>query len=507
MPKCACQVPAAGLAVAAVTWVAGQTIEDRVECQGSFGLPTATSIHEPLAAFLVSRLPTLATASPARATTCWSLKPRAIAPEVALIPIDALVGCPVPSPSQLGLDCLAYWISTASSMAPSTNQLEAALIDGTYHVFTAEPDATTVNKVRKHVEESLHLEEGFFAGEDWKQKSKVLIKQYVDKLLDGWVPDSTRETQSENRARRGGSEEAPSSPRRKKLASENGKYTAHDERLHGSDKDTIPRPKKVASRRKTQTANSTENIGNVLGPPPPKKRKQKDSSASAKSPTKSPPTDEGGDLKDDAMSSIEVDVTNPAVNEEEEFSDVIDEAPKPKRKKKERKDSSSKPSRPKVKKTTESSPDDPDEAEIKKLQSQLVKCGVRKLWHNELKKYGDDARAKIRHLKKMLTEVGMDGRFSEAKAREIRETRELLAEAEAAQEMNRLWGMGTGGRASRSTNKSIQVEESGESEAEDAAGDDGTEDDNEEGGTSFAARRRRAQADLAFLGDDSESDE
>lgn len=421
-------------------------------------------------------------------------------------------------------------------MAPSTNQLEEALINGTYHVFTAEPDATTVNKVRKHVEESMGLEEGFFTSDDWKQKSKALIKQYVvsgssplcpldyarrnllilvsfilfgaqDKLLDGWLPESKQERQSENRNKRDASEGSPSSPKPQKHAAQNGQHTTQDEEPHGSDKEAKSKSKRVTSGRHSRTADLAKDSSDNLEPPPPKKRKQKGNGASAKAQKDSPSIGEEDDSKDDAMSSIEVEVSNSAVNEEEEYSDVIDEAPKPKRKKKERKDSSPKPAKPKVKKTTESTPDDPDEAEIKKLQSQLVKCGIRKLWHNELKKYGDDARAKIRHLKKMLTEVGMDGRFSEAKAREIRETRELLAEAEAAQEMNRLWGMGTGGRASRSKNKSAKVEESGDSEAEDAGGNGSTDDEDEEEGTSFAARRRRAQADLAFLGDDSGSDE
>lgn len=64
-------------------------------------------------------------------------------------------------------------------MAPSAKKLEAALISGTYEVFRDEPDATTVNKVRKHVETKLGLEDGFFAGPDWKQKSKTVIKEYV----------------------------------------------------------------------------------------------------------------------------------------------------------------------------------------------------------------------------------------------------------------------------------------------------------------------------------------
>lgn len=75
-------------------------------------------------------------------------------------------------------------------MAPSPKKLEEALIEGTCQVFAAEPDATTVNKVRKHVEDSLGLEDGFFTGDDWKQKSKALIKEYVVSIAL-WVLPST----------------------------------------------------------------------------------------------------------------------------------------------------------------------------------------------------------------------------------------------------------------------------------------------------------------------------
>ena len=64
-------------------------------------------------------------------------------------------------------------------MAPSGKEVEQALIDGTCRVFEAEPDATTVNKVRKEVEQHLNVEEGFLSSDSWKSKSKNLIKQYV----------------------------------------------------------------------------------------------------------------------------------------------------------------------------------------------------------------------------------------------------------------------------------------------------------------------------------------
>lgn len=67
-------------------------------------------------------------------------------------------------------------------MAPSAAKLKEALIEGTREVYQAEPDATSVNKVRRHVEEKLGLENGFFTSETWKQKSKTIIKEQVVSL-------------------------------------------------------------------------------------------------------------------------------------------------------------------------------------------------------------------------------------------------------------------------------------------------------------------------------------
>ncbi|KAF2965723.1 hypothetical protein GQX73_g7847 [Xylaria multiplex] len=152
-----------------------------------------------------------------------------------------------------------------------------------------------------------------------------------------------------------------------------------------------------------------------------------------------------------------------------------------------------------------------DELEIKKLQGQLVKCGVRKIWGIELKKYGSDGKAKIRHLRGMLRDVGMDGRFSEAKAREIKERRELMGELEAVNEMNELWGLeGRSGRASRSkaVRKSLK-EESDEDKDKDKqrpkVGDD-DEDEDEDVKVNSNPRVSKRMADLAFLGSDSESE-
>lgn len=86
---------------------------------------------------------------------------------------------------------------------------------------------------------------------------------------------------------------------------------------------------------------------------------------------------------------------------------------------------------------------DPDQAEIKKLQSWLVKCGIRKLWGKELKGY-ETPKAKIKHLKEMLSDAGMTGRYSLEKANQIREQRELKADIDAVTEGAVRWGKGSG---------------------------------------------------------------
>lgn len=82
---------------------------------------------------------------------------------------------------------------------------------------------------------------------------------------------------------------------------------------------------------------------------------------------------------------------------------------------------------------------EPDAEEIKRLQGWLVKCGVRKIWGKELAPY-DTLKLKIRHLKDLLSQIGMTGRFSAEKAKQIREERELRADLEEVQKGAKLWG-------------------------------------------------------------------
>lgn len=136
---------------------------------------------------------------------------------------------------------------------------------------------------------------------------------------------------------------------------------------------------------------------------------------------------------------------------ESELSSLLDESPaKNKRQKKAPAAKNKKePARPKAKAAAK--PDtDPDQAEIKRLQSWLVKCGIRKVWGKELAKC-DTSKEKIKHLKGMLSDAGMDGRYSDEKAAKIKEKREFAKDLEAIKEGEAAWGTteDTGGRPRR----------------------------------------------------------
>lgn len=132
-----------------------------------------------------------------------------------------------------------------------------------------------------------------------------------------------------------------------------------------------------------------------------------------------------------------------------EMSVVLDEPPPNKRRQKSADTKSkdkpkAKASKAKTSKASKATKEEtPDEAEIKRLQGWLVKCGIRKLWYRELAPY-DTSKTKIKHLKEMLKDAGMEGRYSEQKAKAIKEQRELAADLEAVKQGAKQWGNQSG---------------------------------------------------------------
>ena len=136
---------------------------------------------------------------------------------------------------------------------------------------------------------------------------------------------------------------------------------------------------------------------------------------------------DGQDIPDGRQSNGKVHATE----SESELSVLNDEDPKPRKKKGQKESSKSKESH--------NDPVDANAEEIKRLQGWLIKCGIRKMWHRELAPY-DTPKSKIKHLKGMLEDAGMSGRYSKEKADQIREEREMRADLAAIQEGEKVWG-------------------------------------------------------------------
>lgn len=134
--------------------------------------------------------------------------------------------------------------------------------------------------------------------------------------------------------------------------------------------------------------------------------------------------------------------TTEKVDSDSEMSIVLDEEPKPTRKRGKSSEAASQKGKKKAVGKSKDGNLDPNEAEIKRLQGWLVKCGIRKVWSRELASY-DTSKAKVKHLKDMLKDVGMEGRYSLEKARQIKEERELQADLEMIKEGEKQWGRGS----------------------------------------------------------------
>ncbi|KAK4152724.1 hypothetical protein C8A00DRAFT_16004 [Chaetomidium leptoderma] len=425
-------------------------------------------------------------------------------------------------------------------------------------------DQLTVNYARQTAEDELGLEDGFLKEGGWKAKSKQIIVDTLSELEAADTEPSQQAAPTPKKAKaapeqRGGEkkspktaptpsdaeseisevEDAPERPvKKRKMAkgpNKKSKVVSDDEENvsdgsegqidHGSPKPAAKRQTKKPTDTESELSDAPEStaskddtskpvdddeseLSEVIDEPPTRKQKPKTKAAPKSEPT--PPATKAND-------------SNPAEDDSSsELSSVIDEPPPPKRKRKSAKDTAtSKPTTGRAtKSSTTATADSPDEAQIKLLQSQLSKCGVRKVWAFEFKRSGADTpKAKIKQLKEMLVEVGMTGRFSEGKAKEIKEMRELQADLQDVMQGEKSWGVG--GRGRRATRRAVapattgkgrgkqEVDSEGSGEEEEAeAGGEQSEESDEEAGK-HAVRGKgpaRRRADLAFLGDESESE-
>ncbi|KAI1945584.1 hypothetical protein LOZ12_002373 [Ophidiomyces ophidiicola] len=353
----------------------------------------------------------------------------------------------------------------SSADIPDEASLKKALQDAVARIFkSGKMEDLTVKRVRLAAEKSLGLQEGFYKGDAiWKAKSDTVIKDEVEA--------QERLQEQKEKKRKATAPEKPSTSSKAKQAKRipgNAKEGARKKRKQttpSENEEELPSPLRdmeetlVGVSKKASRPTKPEKVQdkNVKEPTPVK------DSISEQEDTKSEPDEEPKHIgtRDDEPAS------------ESEMSVVLDEAPKPKKKRETApKKSKSKTKTPALNKDANL---DPDQAEIKRLQGWLIKCGIRKMWARELAPF-DTSKAKIRHLKDMLKDAGMDGRYSLEKARVIREERELKADLETVQEGAKRWGK----------------KDSGDEEA---------------GGPSTRRRLARGFRSLGFLDDDDDDGE
>ncbi|KAK2804437.1 hypothetical protein FQN51_002080 [Onygenales sp. PD_10] len=338
---------------------------------------------------------------------------------------------------------------SSSTGIPSDAVLETSLRDTVVKIFQdGDMDQLTVKRVRLATEKTLGLEEGFFKNDEaWKPRSDRVIRAEAEKqdaLAEGKeaepsspvaAPKSAaappRKTKAPKRASATASQPArkrrrTSTPEESELSSPPSEESGKEESEEESEEEA-PKPRKRAPPKKPSKPSKPSKP--VKKAPPPKKvsssSELSELSDESEQPAKSTPKKASEVAKQDESES--------------EMSVVIDDEPKPKTKRQKPSASSPKASKKKAPAKDKAKEDDPDTAEIKRLQGWLVKCGIRKMWFRELAPY-DTPKAKIRHLREMLKEAGMEGRFSLEKAKAIKEERELKEDLETVREGAKKWG-------------------------------------------------------------------
>ncbi|GIK01339.1 hypothetical protein Aspvir_005373 [Aspergillus viridinutans] len=299
----------------------------------------------------------------------------------------------------------------AAASKPSDEALEKALRDAVAKIYrSAKMEELTVKRVRLAAERALGLEEGFFKGDSaWKSKSDLIIKDEVE-VQNRLAQEPAQEEDEE--------EDIPLSPEKTAKPSKRAKPTSTPTSRKRKKKET-PEPKVSDDEQTGAPSDSEDEVKDRTG------RQSKTKSERADS----------ADAAEEAADTEKAD-------SESEMSVVLDEEPKPSRKRGRSSESTSAKGKKKAPAKPKEAGLDPNEAEIKRLQGWLVKCGIRKVWSRELAPF-DTPKAKIKHLKDMLKDAGMDGRYSLEKAKQIKEKREFEADLAMIKEGERHWGRGS----------------------------------------------------------------
>ncbi|PGH11713.1 hypothetical protein AJ79_04736 [Helicocarpus griseus UAMH5409] len=351
--------------------------------------------------------------------------------------------------------------SLSSTGIPSDDVLEKGLRDTVARIFAkGNMEELTVKRVRAATEKALELEEGFYKGDEvWKGKSDAIIKGEAERQ-DELAAEKEKEKDKKKASPVAHKRAAPSKPkappkRAATSASQSSRKRRKTATPSESEEEEVSSPPSEESEEEEEEEEEEEVAPKPRKRAPPAKKTSKPAKQTAKpaQTKKETPSSELSDVPDESEKTSEAPESKPATpkkeatadrdDSESEMSVLIDDEPQ--RKAKRRKSSEPSQTKPKKQKPSSKVKDDanadPDQAEIKKLQGQLVKCGIRKMWYRELAPY-DTPKAKIKHLRQLLKDAGMEGRFSNEKANAIREQRELQADLEVVREGAKRWGTG-----------------------------------------------------------------
>lgn len=300
-------------------------------------------------------------------------------------------------------------------------------------------------------------------------------------------------------------EPQPSPPKKvskAKSAPQNKAKPPTKDNSRGVKRKTAAAPKKVTKRRRTVSPD--EDLSSALSDAesePPKKPARRQRKVVA---NESDEEDEKSSVARDDVAEkedMDVDMAEPSMGQKQatpdddsDMSSLIDESPakkKPQKSSQKAAKGKKEPAKSKAKAKPKAE-EDPNAAEIKRLQGWLVKCGIRKVWGKELANC-DTPKDKIRHLKGMLSDAGMDGKYSVEKAARIKEQREFAKDLEEIQAGAAAWGkqqVTETGRPRRAANRappkpvvpvfSDDEDEEGDGVKGDKEGDSGDDDDDDD---------------------------
>ncbi|KAF8440607.1 hypothetical protein BGX38DRAFT_1206023 [Terfezia claveryi] len=320
----------------------------------------------------------------------------------------------------------------------------------------------TVNSIRSKAEVTLELGKDFLRKDSyWRNESKTIIREEFERQNDSIEeginppppkkdasrkkkvafgkqkaeePDPSEESQSPKKLSRRRAEKPKVKPVKRAVTPDMDKGNSEDE-------DEPPITRKRPRTKVISTPGKNDGKGSQTKTPDPEASdvEMAGSSLEEGKGTTGEHDGEGAEEKT-------------GVDSESEMSEVLDITSK---KKRQRTADTSKPrttskattikasAKGRPKKSKEATPVDADTEKIKELQGWLIKCGVRRLWGKELAKL-PSAKEKINHLKGMLVDIGMTGRYSNDRARKIKEERELAADLEAVQQGAKAWGADNG---------------------------------------------------------------